>query len=56
LIWENSSNREKEGVMKDIRSEYNVDLEEEFLRIHRIKLVKALRERYRIPYISLFYY
>jgi hypothetical protein len=56
LIWENSSNREKERVMKDIRSEYNVDLEEEFLRIHRIKLVKALRERYRIPYISLFYY
>ena len=56
LIWKNSSEEEKEKVMKDVRSEYNVEEEEEFLRIIRLKLVKSLRDRYKIPYISLFYY
>ena len=56
LIWENSSKHEKKRVMKGIRSEYNVEEEEEFLRILRLKLVKVLRDRYRIPHISLFYY
>ncbi len=56
LIWEHSAKNEKERVMKDIRSEYNVGVEEEFLRILRLKLVKELRDKYRIPYVSLFYY
>jgi hypothetical protein len=56
LIWENSSEKERERVETDVRSEYKIKEGEEFLRILRIKMVKALRDRYKIPHISLFYY
>lgn len=56
LIWEHSSEEERERVKTDVRSEYKIDEGEEFLRILRIKLVKALRDKYKIPYISFFYY
>ncbi len=56
LIWEHSLEEERERVKKDVRSEYKIEEGEEFLRILRIKLVKILRDRYKIPYISLFYY
>jgi hypothetical protein len=56
LIREHSSEEERERVKTDVRSEYKIEEGEEFLRILRIKLVKALRDRYKIPYISLFYY
>ncbi len=56
LIWEHSSEEERERVETDVRSEYKIKEGEEFLRILRIKLVKALRDRYKIPHISLFYY
>jgi len=56
LIWEHSSEEERERVKTDVRAEYKIKEKEEFLRILRMKLVKALRDRYKIPYISLFYY
>ena len=56
LIWEHSSEEERERVETDVCSEYKIKEGEEFLRILRIKLVKALRDRYKIPHISLFYY
>lgn len=56
LIRKHSSVEEKDRVKRDVYSEYNVKDDEEFLRIFRIKLVKAIRDRYKIPYISLFYY
>ncbi len=56
LIWEHSLEEERKRVKKDVRSEYKIEEGEEFLRILRIKLVKAIRDRYKIPYISLFYY
>ncbi len=56
IIWDHSSEKEKERVKKDVRSEHKIIDEEEFLRILKLKLVKALRDRYKIPYISLFYY
>ena len=56
LIWGHSSKEARGRAQKDIRSEYNVEEREEFLRILRLKLVKTLRDRYKIPYISLFYY
>ncbi len=56
LIWEHSSVEERERIKADVRAEYKIEEGEEFLRILRIKLVKALRDRYKIPYISLFYY
>jgi hypothetical protein len=56
LIWEQSLEEERERIKADVRAEYKIEEGEEFLRILRIKLVKALRDRYKIPYISLFYY
>lgn len=56
LIRENSSIEEKERIKKSVYSEYNVADNEEFSRIFKIKLVKTIRDRYKIPYISLFYY
>jgi hypothetical protein len=56
LIWEHSPEEEKERVKMEVRTEYKIEEGEEFLRILRIKLVKALRDIYKIPYISLFYY
>jgi hypothetical protein len=56
LIWGHSSTAERERVKEDVHVEYKIEEGEEFLRILRIKLVKALRDRYKIPYISLFYY
>jgi hypothetical protein len=56
LIRKHSSTEEKDRVKKDVYSEYKVADDEEFSKIFKIKLVKAVRERYKIPYISLFYY
>jgi hypothetical protein len=56
LIWEHSLEEERERIKRHVRTEYKIEEEEELSRILRIKLVKALRDRYKIPYISLFYY
>lgn len=56
LLWEHTSEEERERIKADVRSEYKVEERKEFLRILRIKLVKAQRDKYKIPYISLFYY
>ncbi len=56
LIRKHSSVEEKDRVKKDVYSEHKVVDNEEFSRIFKIKLVKAMRDRYKIPYISLFYY
>lgn len=56
LILEKSSDKEKETVKKKISSEYEFRQEEEFQRIFRLRLLRLLRGRYRIPYVSLYYY
>ncbi len=56
LLWRNSSNEEKDSVKRQVLKEYEFKEEEEFERIFKIKLVKVLRDKYKIPYISLFYY
>lgn len=56
ILFEHSMNEEKERVKEEILAEYEFSGEEEFLRIFKLKLVKILREKYKIPYISLFYY
>ncbi len=56
LLWKNSLDEEKERVKRRIAKDYKSKEEEEFERIFRIKLVKVLRDKYKIPYISLFYY
>jgi hypothetical protein len=47
---------EKKRVKRRIAKDYEFKEEEEFERIFKIKLVKVLRDKYKIPYISLFYY
>ena len=56
LLWKNSSDEEKDRVKRQVLKEYEFKEEEEFERIFKIKLVKVLRDKYKIPYISLFYY
>ncbi len=56
LIWKNSSEREKEAVKEKLRIEHRFENQEEFQQAFKIKVVKVLREKHRIPYISLFYY
>lgn len=56
LLFENSPNEEKEEVKNEVKRKYEFRNKEEFSSIWRIKLVKLLREKYKIPYISLFYY
>lgn len=56
LIWKNSVDEEKEKVKSGVLRDYEFKQEEEFERVFKIKLVKVLRDKYKIPYISLFYY
>jgi len=56
LLWKNSLDEEKERVKSGVLKDYEFKQEEEFERILKIKLVKVLRDKYKIPYISLFYY
>jgi hypothetical protein len=56
ILWRSSLPGEREEVRKDIRVEFagkrGFDIEE----IVRTRLVKARRDRYKVPYLSLFYY
>ena len=56
LLWKNSAGEEKKTVKRGIEKDYDFKEKEEFERIFKIKLVKVLRDKYKIPYISLFYY
>jgi len=56
LLFENCPQKEKERVEREILEKYLYKAEEEFCSIFRTKLVKFLREKYKIPYISYFYY
>lgn len=56
LLFSRTTDQEKERVKKEVRREYGSRNEEDLAPIQKIKLVKFLREEYKIPYISLFYY
>jgi hypothetical protein len=56
LLWKNSSKEEKNRVKRELRQELKFKDEDEWMTIFKIKLVKSLRDRYKIPYISLYYY
>jgi len=56
LLWENSSEEEKNRVKRELRQEFEFKDEDEFKTILKIKLVKSLRDQHKIPYISLYYY
>ena len=56
LLFERSLDTEKEKVKKKILAEYKFTEGEELQRIFKLRLLKHLREIYKIPYVSLFYY
>lgn len=51
-----ATNKEKERVLNEVQADLKTTDEKEFNRIYRIRLIKLLRDKYKIPYISLFYY
>lgn len=56
LLFDKSLDAEKEEVKREILAEYEFAEEEEFQRIFKLRLLKHLREMYKIPYVSLYYY
>jgi len=51
-----SSEALRERFRKTVRSESSLQEQEEAERILRLKLIKHLRDKHKIPYLSLFYY
>ncbi len=56
LILKNISTVEFEKVSEKIRSEYSVQKKSEMESLIRIKAIKMWREKYKVPYLSPFYY
>ncbi len=56
LLWKNSLDEEKARLKREIIKDYEFKEKEELERIFKIKLIKVLRDKHKIPYISLFYY
>ena len=56
LLVEHAAPEEKKMVTTLIRKEYDFINEQQFNLMWRIKLVKYLREKYKVPYVSLYYY
>ena len=55
LLWQNAPDGEKARVKKEVLAGYKFK-EEEFKKIFKVKIVKVLRDKYKIPYLSLYYY
>lgn len=56
IIPKKASGGELEKVKRDVLEEYGSQGNEEYDRIFRLKLVKHLRDKYKIPHISPYYY
>ena len=56
LLFRNTPNAEKGNIKAEVLAEFDFKKKEEFSRIFRIRLVKYLRKKYKIPYISLYFY
>jgi len=56
FLFKNCPQRERERVKRDILEKYPFKEKDEFHSIFRIKLIKTLREMYKVPHISFFYY
>ena len=50
------SDNEKERILERIKVEHREKKEMEIKEIFRIKWIKQLRKKYKIPYLSVFYY
>ncbi|MFC2163634.1 hypothetical protein ACFLT2_01405 [Acidobacteriota bacterium] len=56
ILVNKATSKEREHASDAAESEYGVMGSEEFERIVRLRLIKELRQKYRIPYISPFYF
>lgn len=56
LLWSNAPEEDRERIKKNIGVEYKIEDEQDFNRIYRVKLIKYLRDKYKVPYISPYYY
>lgn len=56
ILVNNATSKERKSASDAAVSEYGVMGSEEFDRIVRLRLIKELREKYRIPYVSPFYF
>ncbi|UCC39426.1 MAG: hypothetical protein JSV96_16815 [Candidatus Aminicenantes bacterium] len=56
LLFEKASDIEKDEIRREILAEYEFAEKEEFQRVFKLRLLKHLREMYKIPYVSLYYY
>jgi hypothetical protein len=55
ILIKNARDIERNEVRKEVEREFGLD-EENFEDIFKIKLLKFLRSKYKIPFVSLFYY
>ena len=56
ILVNNATSKERKVASDAALSEYGVMGSEEFERIVRLRLIKELRQKYRIPYVSPFYF
>jgi uncharacterized protein (UPF0335 family) len=47
---------EKTEIRNEVKEEYTDKKEQEHARIFELKIIKHMRDRYKIPHISLYYY
>jgi hypothetical protein len=56
ILWNRASRSERDGLKREMAREFPGTSPGEIGAAVRTKLVKSLREKHRIPYVSLFYY
>jgi len=56
LLLERATPEEKAVVKNFVKEKYDVKNEQQFDLMWKIKLVKYLREKYEVPYVSIYYY
>lgn len=56
LLWKQASPEEIEQAKQDIQDEFQVRESSELTRLAQVKLIKRMRDMFKIPYISPFYY
>jgi hypothetical protein len=56
LLLQEASAEETKRIREEVFNEFRISDKKEINRISDLKLAKQLREKYKIPYLSLFYY
>jgi len=56
FLVEKTSDSVKERIRKEVITEYEDRKGQEHIRILELKIIKYMREKYKIPHISLYYY